>query len=576
MGRLRIWLLVASAGLVAATAAALVQTSRSAAARRLVEVRVEGFGPTKVDRCPSCHTVAPGSEYPPGHPEVAGYHPVERFGCAACHGGEPRAVDREWAHHRGGEPLLHLSAGGERPERIEAGCARCHVETIEPSLTYDPDLVPHVVAGQELFVKQGCWGCHRLADLSFGERGPDLSDAAARLSGDDIHRAIEDPSANPSSTTMPRFRLSDDELNVLVTFLMAQVDPDRQAALATARRSAARRPGTPPRRPPVDEGMAQGADLMANMGCAGCHRLDTADGHVGPDLRWEGALRGPRYLDDMITRPASTVPGSRMPPLDLSTTEVEAIKEYLGRQLDPAPSEPQAAWRQVCARCHGLDGKGRTAVAPYLSRRPRDLSDPEYFRQVPAGRLAKSLTLGVPGTPMAPWGQAVPAIDGLRVVSFLAKELHGGKVYPMPAPEVPERPEKLGREVIVARDHLFRVECSACHGPTGQGDGHEARWMRPRPRNLTNGAFFSGVTDRRIYRSIAYGPPGSVMPSHLEGYSPEVMWAMVAKVRVMAGDPRAGVYPEDRWPWQRQRRRRPRKGQRGNRPGKRPSKGPNR
>ena len=566
MSRLALWFFVSAVGAFAALAATLVQVGAAPSATGLVEVRVEGFGPTTTDRCSTCHSVAPGEEYPAGHPPVPGHHPVERFGCAACHGGEPRAAEREWAHERGREPLLHLASdGSERRERLEAGCARCHVVQTPEGVAYDPLLVPHVAQGRGLFVKRGCWGCHRLADVSFGERGPDLSDVGARLSGDALYEAIEDPSASPSSTTMPRLRLPDEELRDLVTFLLAQVDEDREAALATSRLVAARRPGTPPPRPPVNEGQAQGAHLMANIGCVGCHRLDMHDGLVGPDLRWEGALRGPRYLRDMITRPGSTVIGSRMPPFDLSQSEIEAIEEFLARQSDVAPRDEETAWSEVCARCHGLDGRGRTAAAPYLARRPRDLSNEEFFRGAEADRLARALEAGVSGTPMAPWASAIPALRGRRVVSFLARKLHGGKVMPYPRLPVPPRPEELSVEDRQAADFLFEAECTSCHGPYGWGDGQEATGLRPRPRDLTNGAFVSSLSDHRMYRSITYGVPGSKMPGHLAGYTPGVMWSAVLKVRGMAGESLAGVYPEDRWPWQRAQRRR-RDGRTGKRP----------
>ncbi len=567
MSRVAIWFFLSAFGVVAATAAAVIQASSAPGAGRLVEVRVEGFGPTQTDRCPTCHAVAPGEEYPEGHPEVPGFHPVERFGCASCHGGEPRAVVREWAHIRGREPLLHLASDGtERPERLEAGCARCHILRAPEGVTYDEVLVPHVSRGRELFVRRACWGCHRLSDISFGERGPDLSDVGARLAGDDIYVSIEDPSASPSSTTMPRLRLPEEELRDLVTFLLAQVDADREAALSTSRIIASRTPGSPPPRPPVNEGQAQGAHIMANMGCVGCHRLDMHDGLVGPDLRWEGELRGPGYLRDMITRPASTVIGSRMPPFDLGGSEVEAVEEYLARQSDVAPRDEETAWAEICARCHGLDGRGRTAAAPYLARRPRDLSNEQFYRGASAERLSEALTNGVPGTPMAPWASAIPAFRGRRVVTFLGRKLHGGKIAPAPRLPVPPRPPETDPTDTRTAEHLFEVECSQCHGPNGWGDGVEALGLRPRPRDLTNGAFIQSLSDHRMYRSITYGVPGSKMPGHLAGYSTGVMWEMTTKVRTLAGEPLAGVYPEDHWPWQRHSRRR----RRGRKVGKRP------
>lgn len=548
---------------------AVFAVSESVAQRQLVEIAVVGFGETRVDRCPTCHTISEGVELPDEHPAVPGYHPVERFGCSSCHGGEPRAAEQEFAHHGGREPLLHLGSDGERRlYRIEAGCARCHTERVDGALAYDEDLMPHVAQGRELFVSRGCWGCHRIVDLSSGERGPELSDVASRLDGEAIWQAIEDPSAAPSSTTMPNFRLDDGELEGLVTFLLAQVDSRRQAAAATARILNTRRPGAPPEREPVNEAMAQGGQVMLDLGCAGCHRLQSRDGQVGPDLRWESELRGPRYLQDMITRPALTVVGSRMPPLDLTESEVAAAREFLSRQREIPPESEEEAWREICARCHGLDGRGRTAVAPYLARRPRNLASETFFRGVRPARIVNSLRHGIPGTPMAPWAQAVPVLGGKRVVSFIARELHHGALPSPPRPTIPRQPEKIADATGEAAEQVFRVECVQCHGPDGRGDGPEAAGLQPLPRDLGNGAYIAGLSDQRIFTSINNGPPGSAMPSHEWGTTGETIWALVAKVRELAGEPLTGSYGNDRWPWQRQGRRR-----RSRRPRRRSSKG---
>jgi mono/diheme cytochrome c family protein len=248
-----------------------------------------------------------------------------------------------------------------------------------------------------------------------------------------------------------------------------------------------------------------------------------------------------------------------MPPIDLGATEVEAAVEFLSRQRLAAPADDVAIWREVCARCHGLDGRGRTAVAPYLGRRPRDLSSTAFFRGVEPTRLAESLNHGVPGTPMAPWGEALPTFGGTRVIGFLSKQLHDNA---MPSPrrrKVARRPEDLSREAIDQAESVFRVECSSCHGPEGRGDGPEAAGLRPAPRDLGNGAFIAGLADRRIFGSIYYGAVGSEMPDHIEGNTPETIWALVDRVREIAGEPLTGRYDDDRWPWQRnaQKGRRP-------------------
>ena len=74
--------------------------------------------------------------------------------------------------------------------------------------------------------------------------------------------------------------------------------------------------------------------------------------------------------------------------------------------------------------------------------------------------------------------------------------------------------------------------------------------MRPRPRDLADAAFIASLDDARLYRSIAYGPPGAPMPGHLEGYDPPAMWALVEIVRLVAGRPATGPYEDDLWPFE--------------------------
>jgi mono/diheme cytochrome c family protein len=242
-----------------------------------------------------------------------------------------------------------------------------------------------------------------------------------------------------------------------------------------------------------------------------------------------------------------------MPPFDLSASELGACVEYAGRLRASAPASTEEAWRTICARCHGLDGKGRTAVAPHLARRPRDLSDTRFFREVGGPRLARAMADGVPGTPMAPWGRAVAGLSGPRIVTFLAKRLHGGGLPAVRDLEVPARPASLTPRAVSKARMVFDRECSQCHGPGGRGDGPESAGMRPQPRDLTAAVFVSAIDDARLYRSITYGPPGGPMPGHLRGYDPEVMWALVAKVRQLAADPDVRGYGDDVWPWQRHR-----------------------
>ena len=127
-----------------------------------------------VDRCQSCHlgtdplivpvtmTVtkvdlglnkskdAPYSSHP--DPDMMKYHPLEKFGCSPCHGGNGRALDTvEKAHGRYEHWLWPLNY----PENFEAGCQQCHASDMVT------EHAPVLNRAKALYREKGCIGCHR-------------------------------------------------------------------------------------------------------------------------------------------------------------------------------------------------------------------------------------------------------------------------------------------------------------------------------------------------------------------------------------------------------------------------------
>jgi hypothetical protein len=127
-----------------------------------------------VDRCQSCHLGtdpllvpvtmtltkadlglakskdAPFTSHP--DPDMMKYHPLEKFGCSPCHGGNGRALDTiEKAHGRYEHWLWPLYY----PENYEAGCQQCHASDM---------VTEHATVlnrAKTLFREKGCIGCHR-------------------------------------------------------------------------------------------------------------------------------------------------------------------------------------------------------------------------------------------------------------------------------------------------------------------------------------------------------------------------------------------------------------------------------
>ena len=65
---------------------------------------------------------------------------------------------------------------------------------------------------------------------------------------------------------------------------------------------------------------------------------------------------------------------------------------------------------------------------------------------------------------------------------------------------------------------IFTQRCTPCHGTQGAGDGPASASLTPKPRNFTDAAWQTEVTDDHIEKIIAYGGAAvgrsPAMPAH--------------------------------------------------------------
>ena len=91
-------------------------------------------------------------------------------------------------------------------------------------------------------------------------------------------------------------------------------------------------------------------------------------------------------------------------------------------------------------------------------------------------------------------------------------------------------------EMVKRGETLYRTNCVACHGETGKGDGPAAGVLKPPPRDHTDRAYMSTLTDKQIADIIKMG--GAIrgkplMPSHPQFKDPDLQ-ALVAYVRSLS------------------------------------------
>ncbi len=258
----------------------------------------------RVDRCTTCHVaidkpqLALAEEPFTVHPgDYLKWHPVEKFGCTVCHGGQGLATEVKAAHgdvENWERPLL-------RGPLVQASCAKCH-GNIEAIHRY----VPQLAQGIQLYQKLGCAGCHTVngfgqtvsVDLSdMGDKPLQLLDVTFVEGRHTLSQWIFEHFKEPRRITpgfrkdelpsgeeeiyptfMPNYGLSDDEARALTIYILSLTDeliPSKYTIPA------------PPKTEPVHAtAVERGRAVFDKYGCAACHGL----GGRGGRKSWNGQL----------------------------------------------------------------------------------------------------------------------------------------------------------------------------------------------------------------------------------------------------------------------------------------------
>jgi mono/diheme cytochrome c family protein len=107
---------------------------------------------------------------------------------------------------------------------------------------------------------------------------------------------------------------------------------------------------------------------------------------------------------------------------------------------------------------------------------------------------------------------------------------------------IPARPAFTPQLVQHGKEVWDKVQCAACHGDTGKGDGSSWPTLRDDwgfpdpPHDFTSGPLKVGDAPEDLYRAFMTGLNGSPMPSFADSISPEDAWALVAYVRTLRKD----------------------------------------
>ena len=214
----------------------------------------------------------------------------------------------------------------------------------------------------------------------------------------------------------------------------------------------------------------------------------------------------------------------------------------------------QQLYARECSVCHGAEGEGDGPGAMYLAQRPRNLTLGVFkIRSTPTGQfptaqdLFDSITHGLEG----PNGAQMPSFAALSeedrwalvevVRTFAWMDEEGTPVTVPPRPETADI--KLGRQVYE------RLQCAACHGDDGHGEGPSSLTLKDDDKrrtfaaSLVTGRYKGGDAPEEIWTRFYTGLDGSPMPSYAGRASHDELWALTEYLLTIRAE--AGASKED-------------------------------
>lgn len=288
----------------------------------------------RVDRCVTCHQ---GMEWKgldnvahpfKSHPqEILKKHPLNQYGCTACHGGQGFATDMESAHgfvEHWEEPLMGKQVSDlylikDRRAMMQINCNSCH--------RYDRETkgAEYINQAKQLVADKNCRACHAINDRG-GTIGPDLTYVGdkspeqydySRMLGVKTAFAwhvahLQNPKSLVPETVMPNFGFNSREAQALGLLVMSwrrSTIPARYLPGVKFTEQQTAEEAEKEKRMLEGEGA-----FFVKKGCFVCHSVSTlgveSASKIGPDLSeavTDVQSRFGKQLEDFLDNPTGTM-----------------------------------------------------------------------------------------------------------------------------------------------------------------------------------------------------------------------------------------------------------------------------
>jgi len=241
----------------------------------------------------------------------------------------PRVYDPGTAmpHYRFTEEQVAILAGFLQAKNDSDFLANVHL---------DPATPEQIAHGKLLVTEYGCASCHEISGIKKPENfAPELTRIGSKpisqlifVAGmrhalpDYIAGKLRQPRSFAPGLKMPQYTFTPVQIDALTTALLAL--NDRSQTL----------PGTmtvPNVADSTYRPAGKAGQLMNDLACFSCHRINGRGSSLAPDLTWEGSAVQRKWLDDFLRNPNTLRPAliRRMPKFNLKAEEVTTLADYI-------------------------------------------------------------------------------------------------------------------------------------------------------------------------------------------------------------------------------------------------------
>ncbi len=326
-------------------------------------------------------------------------HPLEKFGCTPCHGGQGHGLTAKSAHALTHAeywltPVLGMDkktgrTSEEKKGYMESNCRRCHDGVMKLDFGLNPetnapqDYAPNLTKGLALFEDLGCHGCHAVEGYSALDKiqkvGPSLKKVGSKVDIAWLENWIKKPEAYLPNTTMPNF-FPVEGMSQLVYFknggqrngvvtetdtgyvikaddgteypyakddVLRIVDEVKSIAAYLADMKDQDLDESQATYSTSESAIKAGEETVKTVGCLTCHKVGELGSDFAPALDSVGSKVTSTYLRQWIENPRAYDPDTAMPSLRLSNRELDNVVAYLMNLQKPTPTAVSASIGEV-------------------------------------------------------------------------------------------------------------------------------------------------------------------------------------------------------------------------------------